>query len=112
MKGTFMLRSTCLALLMFAGIASADVQNGTVRYQGQNVPGATVTAECKDTDKIATVTDDGGRFEIGGLPSTSCKYTILMFGFQPIQKDASASATPLSFDLNMQQGAASIPTAP
>src|SRR6185437_6773231 len=113
MKGTFMLRSTCLALLMFAGIASADVQNGVVRYQGQNIPGATVTAECgKDTDKITTVTDDGGRFEIGGLPSTSCKYTVLLFGFQPLQKDSTASATPLTFDLNMQQGSASIPVAP
>ena len=113
MKGTFMLRSTCLALLMFAGIASADVQNGVVRYQGQNIPGATVTAECgKDTDKITTVTDDAGRFEMGGLPSTSCKYTVLLFGFQPLQKDATASATPLTFDLNMQQGTASIPVAP
>ena len=65
-----MLRSTCAALLLFAGVAAADVQTGIVRSGGQPIPGATVTAEC-GTDKITTVTDDAGRFEIGGLPSTS-----------------------------------------
>jgi len=105
-----MLRSAFLALLMFSGLAVADVQNGIVRSGGQPIPGATVTAEC-GTDKITTVTDDAGRFEIGGLPSTSCKYTVLMFGFEPSQKDAAASATPLSLDLSMQNRA-SIPLAP
>src|SRR5215471_17029367 len=83
----FMLRLTCLALLIFAGIAAADVQTGMVRSGEQPIPGATVTAEC-GTDKITTTTDDAGRFEMGGLPSTSCKYTVLMFGFEPVQKDA------------------------
>src|SRR5215475_12474298 len=112
MKGTFMsmLRFTCLALLGLAGIAAADVQTGVVRSAGQTITGATVTAEC-GTDKITTVTDDAGRFEMGGLPSTSCKYTVLIFGFEPVQKDAAASATPLSFELSMQ-ARASIPVAP
>src|SRR5580658_2802185 len=105
-----MLKSSCVALLIFAGVAAADVQNGLVRSGGQPIPGATVTAEC-GTDKITTVTDDAGRFEIGGLPSTSCKYTVLMFGFEPLQKDAAASSTPLGFDLTMQTHA-SAPVAP
>lgn len=105
-----MLRSTCLALLIFTGIAAADVQTGVVRSGGQAIPGATVTAEC-GTDKITTVTDDAGRFEIGGLPSTSCKYTALMFGFEPSQKEAAASSTPLALDLTMQNRA-SVPVAP
>ena len=105
-----MLRSTCLALLIFAGVAAADVQTGVVRSGGQVIPGATVTAEC-GTDKITTITDDAGRFEMGGLPSTACKYTVLIFGFEPLQKDAAASATPLGFDLTMQ-GRASVPVAP
>ena len=105
-----MLRSSCVALLIFAAIAAADVQTGVVRSGGQPIPGAAVTAEC-GTDKIPTVTDDAGRFEIGGLPSTSCKYTVLMFGFEPAQKDAAASATPLTIDLTMQSRA-SIPVAP
>src|SRR5580698_9009314 len=100
-----MLRSTCLILLIFAGIASADVQNGIVRSGGQPIPGATVSAECGTDSKITTTTDDSGRFEIGGLPSTSCKYTVLMFGFEPVQKDAAASSTPLTLDISMQSHA-------
>ena len=76
-----MLRSSYLALVVFTGVAAADVQTGMVRSGGQAIPGATVTAEC-GTDKITTTTDDGGRFEMGGLPSTSCNYTVLMFGFK------------------------------
>jgi hypothetical protein len=98
-------------LLMFAGIAAADVQTGMVRSGGQPIPGATVSAECGTDSKITTTTDDNGRFEIGGLPSTSCKYTVLMFGFEPVQKDASASSTPLTFDISLQSHA-TIPVAP
>ncbi len=106
-----MLRSACLFLLIFAGIAAADVQTGVVRSGGQAIPGATVSAECGADSKITTTTDDAGRFEIGGLPSTSCKYTVLMFGFEPAQKDAAASSTPLGFDLSLQTHA-TMPTAP
>lgn len=48
---------------------------------------------------------------MGDFPLTSCKYTILQFGFEPVQKDATASATPLTFDLSLQQHA-TVPTAP
>ncbi len=106
-----MLRSTCLMLLIFAGIAAADVQTGVVRSGGQPIPGATVSAECGTDSKITTTTDDNGRFEMGGLPSTSCKYTVLMFGFEPVQKDAAASSTPLAFDISMQSHA-TMPVAP
>ncbi|HXE62522.1 MAG TPA: TonB-dependent receptor [Bryobacteraceae bacterium] len=105
-----MLRKSCLALLLLAGVAAADVQTGTVRSGGQPIPGASVAVQC-GTDKISTVTDDAGRFEIGGLPSTPCKYTILIFGFEPQEKEAAASATPLGFDLKLQQRA-SVPVAP
>jgi len=98
-------------LLIFAGIAAADVQTGVVRSGGQPIPGATVSAECGTDSKITTTTDDNGRFEIGGLPSTSCKYTVLMFGFEPVQKDAAASSTPLAFDISMQSHA-TLPVAP
>jgi len=106
-----MLRSTCAILLIFAMVANAEVQTGVVRSGGQTIPGATVTAECGTDPKIPTTTDDNGRFELGGLPSTSCKYTVLMFGFEPQQKDAAASSTPLTFDLSMQSHA-TLPVAP
>jgi hypothetical protein len=105
-----MLRKSCLALLLLAGVAAADVQTGAVRSGGQPIPGASVAVQC-GTDKISTVTDDAGRFELGGLPSTPCKYTILIFGFEPAEKEAAASATPLGFDLKLQTRA-SVPVAP
>lgn len=106
-----MLRSICAILLVFTVAAQAEVQTGLVRSGGQPIPGATVTAECGTDPKIPTTTDDAGRFEIGGLPATPCKYTVLMFGFEPLQKDAAAASTPLTFDLTLQ-GHATVPVAP
>src|ERR1700679_1759917 len=48
---------------------------------------------------------------MGGLPSTPCKYTVLIFGFEPLQKEAASSSTPLALDITMQSRA-SIPVAP
>jgi hypothetical protein len=106
-----MLRSTSAILLIFAATAVADVQSGVVRSSGQPIPGATVTAECGNDPKITTTTDAAGRFQLGGLPATECKYTVLMFGFEPLQKDAAAASTPLTFDLTLQAHATA-PVAP
>ena len=93
-------RLTTLGFL-FASFAFADVQNGVVVSGGQPIPGAAVTAVCGE-DKISTVTDGDGRFEMGGLPSTPCKFSVAMFGFEVSAKEAKASATALSFDLKLQ----------
>ena len=88
-------------LLLVAGLATAQTQNGFVRSGGRAIPGATVTAIC-GADRIATVTDDAGRFEMGGLPATSCRFSVGMFGFEPAQKDAAASPVSLDFELQLQ----------
>ena len=95
-----MLRLTCVVLFS-AAVGSAAVQNGVVRSGGQPIPGATVIAEC-GSDKITTVTDLDGRFEMGGLPATPCKFSIAMFGFEPAQREATASDNVLTFDLQLQ----------
>ncbi len=95
-----MLRITSF-FLAIAGLAFAETQSGVVRSAGQAIPGAAVTAIC-GTDKINTVTDEAGQFELGGLPSTPCKFFISMFGFEPTQLDVTASPAPLTFDLKLQ----------
>lgn len=91
-------------LIIVAGLVFAETQSGVVRSGGQAIPGATVTAIC-GTDKITTVTDDAGRFDLGGLPSTPCKFTISMFGFEPAEREAAASSSGLTFDLTLQKRA-------
>jgi hypothetical protein len=95
-----MFRTTGL-LFALSAMVFAETQSGIARSGGQPIPGAAVTAVC-GTDRISTVTDDAGRFDLGGLPSTSCKFYITMFGFEPAQRDLTASATSATFDLNLQ----------
>jgi hypothetical protein len=96
-----MLRSSCL-VFMFIAIAAADVQTGVVRSGGQAIPGATVTAVC-GADRITTVTDAAGRFEIGGLLAKgSCSFAVAMFGFEAVERQSAISATPLNFDLKLR----------
>src|SRR5580658_2801217 len=95
-----MLRTTGL-FLIFAGLALGETQTGSVTSGGQAIPGATVVATCGD-DKITTVTDDAGRFEMGGLPTTPCRFSVAMFGFDAPPREATASASPLTFDLSLQ----------
>jgi hypothetical protein len=99
-----------LVPLLIVAPAVADVQTGIVRSGGRPIPGAAVTADC-GSDKISTVTGNDGRFEMGGLPSTPCKFTAAMFGFELTQQDLKASSSPVTFDLKLQTRA-SIPVLP
>lgn len=92
---------TTFSILFFAAVALGETQSGTVTSGGQPIPGATVTATC-GSDKITTVTDDAGRFAMGGLPSTPCSFTVAMFGFDAAPRQVTASAAPLTFDLKLQ----------
>src|SRR5579883_2112977 len=96
-----MRRSSCLVFIVVA-MAAADVQTGVVRSGGHAIPGATVTAVC-GSDRISTVTDAAGRFEIGGLPAKgSCRFAVAMFGFEPVAQESKISPSPLNFDLKLQ----------
>ncbi len=107
-----MIRIAVLALIL-GGLAFGATESGVVRSGGQPIPGATVTAIC-GTAKIDTVTDDAGRFTMGGLPETPCSFSVSMFGFEPAQRQLTASDAPLNFDLKLQARAtlAQTPAAP
>src|ERR1019366_7922266 len=99
-----MLRTAGLVII-FAASALAETQSGVVTSGGQPIPGATVAATCgtgADAAKISTVTDAAGRFEMGGLPATPCRFTVGIFGFDAAPREVSASDTPLTFDLRLQ----------
>ncbi len=100
-----MLRHRCFVflttLLVGASSAVADVQTGVVRSGGRPIPGAAVTADC-GTDRITTVTDLDGRFEMGGLPSTPCKFSAAIFGFDRVTVEAKPSTQSVTLDLKLQ----------
>jgi hypothetical protein len=98
------------AQMLLVAVATAEVQTGVVRSGGRPVPGAAVTAEC-GSEKISTVTDGDGRFEMGGLPATPCKFSAAMFGFELVQRDVTASASLVTFELLLQKRA-SVPVLP
>ena len=95
-----MLRKGWLVFVL-AGLTIAATQTGTVRSGSQAIPGASVTADCGG-QIISTVTDAAGHFEMGGLPAAPCKLSVGMFGFEPLQRDAAASSSPLILDLKLQ----------
>lgn len=95
------LAGAALAQVLMVALAAADVQTGVVRSGGRPVPGADVTADC-GSDKISTITDANGQFEMGGLPSTACKFSAAMFGFEQAQQEIKASSSPVTFDLKLQ----------
>ena len=113
LKKPIMLRSVYLifAVSFFTVLAAAETQSGTVVSGGQPIPGAAVIVDC-GADRITTVTDAAGRFAIGGLPAAPCRYSIAMFGFEPAQRDAAASANDLTFDLKLQTHATLAATPP
>ena len=98
-----MIRTSAL-LIAFASLVFGETQSGSVSSAGKPIPGATVTATC-GSDKITTVTDDAGRYEMGGLPSTPCRFSVAMFGFDATPRETAASATPVNFDLSLQRRA-------
>lgn len=95
-----MWRALCPVLIL-AGAAFAETQSGVVRSGGQPIPGATVSAECNG-ERISTVTDEFGQFEMGGLPTASCQFSVSIFGFETVRREAQASSSPLTFDLKLQ----------
>ena len=87
-----------------ATLAFAETQSGVVHSGTQVIPGATVVADC-GSGRISTVTDEAGRFELGGLPATDCRFSVAIFGFEPARQQAKPAGTPLAFELQLQRRA-------
>ena len=71
------------SLVVFSLTLSA--QSGVVKFGGQPIPGATVTASQGDR-RALTITDETGRYEFSELAAGAYSVEVRMFGFQPARR--------------------------
>jgi hypothetical protein len=108
--------TTCLILLVVllcaARTAAAREVHGQVFFNGQPVPGATVTVT-RDGKSLSTVSDDQGLYDFADLDDGAWKIQIGMVGFAPLaaQINVSASAPAGHWDLKLLDLAQLLPQA-
>ncbi len=100
---------SAVAFLSSATVALA--QTGTVKSDGQALPGATVRATEKPSDSNAappaahsftTLTDANGAFRLTGLTPGTWTIDVLMFGFENGHREVTIAAAPSKLDFNLQ----------
>ncbi len=82
----------------------AMAQSGTVKAQGQAIPGVTVKATMGER-ALTTVTDENGAFQFTGMTPGTWVLEADMFGFDHLSKDVPITDTPTAIDLTLQLGA-------
>jgi hypothetical protein len=91
------------AFLNFS-LAIAWGQSGTVKSEGQPIPGATVRATQGDRALI-TVTDANGTFTLDKMTPGTWTVDVNMFGFEASRREVQigASRTKIDFTLDLRQ---------
>src|SRR5579863_7691167 len=102
------LLGVCLSLA-FTQLAMA--QSGTVKAQGQAIPGVTVKATMGER-ALTTVTDDDGAFQFTGMTPGTWTVEADMFGFDHFSKDVPVTDSPTAIDLTLQLAARAEPVRP
>ncbi len=102
---TRLTRIVALAAVLVLGavaVAAAAELVGQVRFNGQGVPGVTITATQGEVKRV-TVTDPDGAYRFADLPDGQYVLHIEMFGFVPITQDVAVGgpATPRIWDLEL-----------
>src|ERR1700690_1158781 len=90
--------------LLWVIAAVGFAQTGTVKSEGQPLPGATVRATQGDR-VLTTLTDASGEFKFDNK-MTPGMWTIdaTMFGFMPLRREVQIGTNPTKIDLNLQIG--------
>jgi trimeric autotransporter adhesin len=97
----------CLFLALGASLYARNgiTYTGTVKFGGQALPGATVTATQGD-HHVVTTTDESGAYELTDLTPGTYTVEVQMFGFQTshkqIQVGPEASPQPTEWALDLQ----------
>ena len=76
---------------------------GTVKSEGQPLPGATVRAT-QGERVLTTLTDTKGDFAIANMTPGAWAIDVAMFGFAPQRRDVQVAATPTKIDFSLQIG--------
>src|SRR6516165_636338 len=79
-------RRLALVLAVASVVLPAAEHHGRVRFGGQPVPGAMVTANQGD-QTLTTITDPEGRFSFADLPDGTWTIQVEMSGFETIRRD-------------------------
>lgn len=91
-------------LIIFSATATlllAAQHNGSVRFAGQVVPGATVTATLGDK-KLVTATGENGAYAFEELPPGTWLIEVDMFGFKKQEKSLLIEAQPATLDWDLE----------
>lgn len=78
-----------------------QAQTGTVKAEGQPIPGATVKAIQPDKT-LTTFTDTAGHFTINGLTPGEWVVEVEMFGFEISRKQVQVGANPVKLDFTLE----------
>jgi hypothetical protein len=90
------------ALLASAALAQpAPVETGTIKAEGQPIPGVVVKATQGDV-VLSTMTSEKGEFQIQGMTPGTWVIEADMFGFDHLRREVQVSATPARLDLSLQ----------
>src|SRR5689334_11941618 len=87
--------------LPFSLAQTGTVSSGTVKANGQAIPGATVRAT-QGERSLVTLSDENGAFRFDGLTPGAWVVEADMFGFEHLRRDVQVGATPSSLELNLQ----------
>src|SRR6266699_6463935 len=90
-------------ILFFAGWSLALAQTGTVKSEGQPLPGATVRATQGDR-VLTTLTDGNGEFKLDKLTPGAWTIDVTMFGFAPQRREVQIATSPTKIDFTLQIG--------
>jgi hypothetical protein len=98
------MRGVRAVLLVLAGLSTVLAQSGTVKSEGQPLPGATVRAT-QGERVLTTLSDATGEFKFDNKMTPGMwTLDVTMFGFMPLRREVQIGSNPTKIDLSLQIG--------
>jgi trimeric autotransporter adhesin len=100
---TVYMRTLAVIVVFLCSLSAGLAQTGTVKSEGQPVPGATVRAT-QGERVLSTLTDANGEFKLANLTPGMWTIDVAMFGFAPQRREVQVAASPTKIDFTLQIG--------